>query len=119
MNRNPLIPFLLIAIMGIGLVFILSIKGLYDAKEIAGEGNKTAQEDKADASPEEIYKANCVTCHGENYEGVSGPKLKGVGDRMDTGAIKEKIEKGGNGMPGGMVPAEKLDDMAKWVSEIK
>ncbi|MCY8552750.1 cytochrome c, partial [Bacillus haynesii] len=41
MNRNPLIPFLLIAIMGIGLVFILSIKGLYDAKEIAGEGNKT------------------------------------------------------------------------------
>ncbi|TWM95534.1 Cytochrome c-550 [Bacillus licheniformis] len=38
---------------------------------------------------------------------------------MDTGAIKEKIEKGGNGMPGGLVPAEKLDDMAKWVSEIK
>lgn len=33
MNRNPLIPFLLIAIMGIGLVFILSIKGLYDAKK--------------------------------------------------------------------------------------
>ncbi|MDE1455534.1 cytochrome c, partial [Bacillus paralicheniformis] len=22
-------------------------------------------------------------------------------------------------MPGGLVPAEKLDDMAKWVSEIK
>ena len=32
---------------------------------------------------------------------------------MDTGAIKEKIEKGGNGMPGGLVPAEKLDDMPK------
>ncbi|ASB88332.1 cytochrome c [Bacillus sonorensis] len=119
MNRNPLIPFLLIAIMGIGLVFILSIKGLYDAKEIAGEGNKTAQENKADASPEEIYKANCVTCHGENYEGVSGPKLKGVGDHLDKGQIKEKIEKGGNGMPAGLVPAEKLDDMAKWVSELK
>ena len=34
-------------------------------------------------------------------------------------SVKEKIEKGGNGMPGGLVPAEKLDDMAKWVSEIK
>ncbi|MFN2745298.1 MULTISPECIES: cytochrome c550 [Bacillus] len=119
MNRNPLIPFLLIAIMGIALVFFLSFKGLNDAKEIAGEGNKTAEESKADASPEEIYKANCVTCHGENYEGVSGPKLKGVGDHMDTAAIKEKIQKGGNGMPAGLVPPEKLDEMAKWVSNIK
>ena len=40
MNRNPLIPFLLIAIMGIGLLSILSIKGLDDAKEIAAEENK-------------------------------------------------------------------------------
>ncbi|WP_217620925.1 cytochrome c, partial [Bacillus sp. GbtcB13] len=80
----------------------------YEGKEIAGEGDKTAQEDQGDASPEEISKGDCVTCHGEDYEGVSGPKLKGFGDRMDTAAIKEKIEKGGNGMPGGLVPPEKL-----------
>ena len=45
--------------------------------------------------------------------------LKGVGDQKDVAEIKEKIEKGGNGMPSGLVPADKLDDMAKWVSEIK
>ncbi|MDA1474809.1 cytochrome c [Bacillus sp. CLL-7-23] len=119
MKRNPLIPFLLIAIMGIGLVFFLSMKGLHDQKEIAGKDNKTAEENKAAASPEEIYKQNCVSCHGENYEGVSGPKLKGVGERLDTAKIKEKIQKGGNGMPAGLVPAEKLDEMAKWLSKIK
>ncbi|MBU5262956.1 cytochrome c550 [Bacillus atrophaeus] len=120
MKRNPLIPFLLIAVLGIGLTFFLSVKGLGDAKEIAGGGeNKSAEKETANASPEEIYQANCISCHGENYEGVSGPSLKGVGDKKDVAEIKTKIEKGGNGMPSGLVPAEKLDEMADWVSNIK
>ncbi|PCK20730.1 cytochrome C', partial [Bacillus pumilus] len=35
MKRNPLIPFLLIAILGIGLTFFLSMKGLKDEEKIA------------------------------------------------------------------------------------
>ena len=120
MKGNPLIPFLLIAVLGIGLTFFLSVKGNGDAHQIASGGeSKNAEKETANASPEEIYKANCITCHGENYEGVSGPNLKGVGKRKDVAAIKTRIEKGGNGMPAGLVPAEKLDDMAKWVSKIK
>jgi cytochrome c550 len=119
LKRNPLIPLLLIAIFGIGLVFVLSIKGLGDEREIANGGKEPAEEESAKASPEEIYKQSCVSCHGENYEGVSGPSLKGIGERKDTEGIKEKIQNGGGGMPAGLVPEEKLDEMAKWVSEIK
>ncbi|ALC81654.1 MULTISPECIES: cytochrome c550 [Bacillus] len=119
MKRNPLIPFLFIALIGIGLVFVLSIKGLGDEREIASGGKEPAKEENANASPEEIYKQSCVSCHGENYEGVSGPSLKGVGEKRDVGGIKEKIQNGGGGMPAGLVPEEKLDEMAKWVSEIK
>lgn len=50
---------------------------------------------------------------------VFRPSLKGVGDKKDVAEIKTKIEKGGNGMPSGLVPADKLDDMAEWVSKIK
>lgn len=35
MKWNPLIPFLLIAVLGIGLTFFLSVKGLDDSREIA------------------------------------------------------------------------------------
>lgn len=57
MNRNPLIPFVLIMVMGIGLIFFLSVKGLGDMKEVAKEkegGAKT--EETAAAGPEDIYK---------------------------------------------------------------
>jgi cytochrome c550 len=37
MNRNPLIPFFIIMAFGIVLTFVLSFKGLGDAKEMAKE----------------------------------------------------------------------------------
>ncbi|QNG61188.1 cytochrome c550 [Metabacillus idriensis] len=120
MNRNPLIPFALVAVIGIGLMFFLSIKGLGDMKEMAGEGK---EEDKsgevANASPEEIYQQSCISCHGENYEGGAGPALKGAGDRLGVDGIKETIKNGRGNMPPGLVPDEKLDEMAEWVSKIK
>lgn len=119
MKRNPLIPFLFIALIGIALVFVLSIKGLGDEREIANGGKAPEENENVNASPEEIYQQSCISCHGENYEGVSGPSLKGVGERKDIDGIKETIQNGGGGMPAGLVPEEKLDEMAKWVSEIK
>jgi len=119
MKRNPLIPFLLIAILGIGLTFFLSMKGLKDEDKIASGGEEQKQEETANATPEELYKQNCLSCHGENYEGGAGPALKGVGDKLEVADIKKKIQEGGNGMPGGLIPNEKLDEMAEWVSKIK
>ncbi|MTH52452.1 cytochrome c [Bacillus mangrovi] len=119
MKRNPLIPFALIAVFGIGLMFFFSIKGIGDGKELAGGGKEEPKtEDISALSPEEIYKGKCISCHGENYEGGAGPKLAGTSLSVDE--IKEKIKNGGGGMPANLVPDEKkLEEMAKWVSELK
>ncbi|MDQ0231613.1 cytochrome c550 [Metabacillus malikii] len=122
MKRNPLIPFLLIAVLGIGLMFLLSFKGLGDHKELAAgdEGEKSA--DLANATPEELYQqAGCIGCHGDNYEGVgNAPSLIGAGEKLGVDGIKKTIQEGRGGMPGGLIQdAEQLDKMAQWVSELK
>ena len=83
MKRNPLIPFALIAVFGIALMFLFSFKGLGDSKELAKEkegGTETTE--TVAAKPEDTYKSSCIGCHGGNYEGGMGPALTGVGDRL-------------------------------------
>jgi cytochrome c550 len=120
MNRNPLIPFLLIAVLGIGLMFLLSFKGIGDHEELAKGDEEPKTEDVANATPEELYtQKGCIGCHGDNYQGVSGPSLVGVGEKLSVDEIKTTLKEGRGGMPANLVPAEKLDEMAEWVSQIK
>lgn len=120
MNRNPIIPFVVIMVFGIGLMFLLSFKGLGDAEELAkeaeGGGEKTEQ---AAANPEDIYKQSCVGCHGADYSGGVGPKLKGVGDKLSQDEIVQIVTKGKGNMPPGLVPEDKAEDMAKWLAKLK
>lgn len=114
LKRNPLIPFLLIMVLGIGLIFFLSFKGLDDAKDLAKEkegGAKT--EETAKASPEDTYKSTCLGCHGGNYEGGVGPALKGTG--LSAEEIKEVLVNGKGSMPGGLVAGQE-DAMAEFIS---
>ncbi len=122
MNRNPLIPFLLIAVLGIGLMFLLSFKGLGDHEKLANGGEEEKAEDLANATPEELYQqAGCIGCHGENYQGQgSAPSLIGAGERLGVDGIKKTIQEGRGAMPGGLIQdAEQLDKMAEWVSKLK
>ncbi|WP_110926893.1 cytochrome c550 [Bacillus massiliglaciei] len=123
MNRNPVLPYIVIMIFGIGLVFMLSFKGIGDAKDMAKEkegGEKTEESaDTASASPEEIYKQNCVSCHGDAYQGGVGPELKGVGDRLSVDEVKTTIKNGRGAMPAGLVPEDKLDEMAEFIHGLK
>lgn len=120
MNRNPIIPFVVIMVFGIGLMFLLSFKGLGDAEDLAAEkkggGEKT---EEAAANPEDIYKKSCIGCHGDQYQGGVGPKLKGVGDKLSQDEIKTIVTKGKNTMPPNLVPEDKAEDMAKWLAKIK
>ncbi|MDQ0269478.1 cytochrome c550 [Cytobacillus purgationiresistens] len=118
MNRNPLIPFALIAILGIGAMFLVSFKGLGDMKELAGEGEEPQTEETASADPEEIYQQSCISCHGDQYQGGVGPALTGVGDKLSEDEIVEILTNGKGAMPGGLV-AGKEADMAAWLSELE
>ncbi|MBM7584707.1 cytochrome c550 [Bacillus pakistanensis] len=123
MNRNPIIPFILIMVMGIGLVFFMSLEGLNNSKEMAEEekkqeegGGETAEGGAFD--PEAHYQSTCISCHGENYEGGAGPALKGVGERLSDEEIKSTLKNGKGAMPPGLVQDENLDAMAKWLKSL-
>lgn len=122
MKRNPVVPFVVIMVLGIGLMFLLSFKGLGDAKDIAAEqknGGKTQATTETASSPEGIYKSSCISCHGENYQGGVGPALKGVGQRRDAAYIKNIIQNGKNAMPPGLVKADQADAMVKFLQGLK
>ena len=82
--KNPVIPFIVIMVFGIVLMFGLSFKGLGDSKNVAKDKGTTSTaktETVASSGPEGIYKSTCVSCHGDQYQGVVGPSLKGVGQK--------------------------------------
>jgi cytochrome c550 len=120
MKRNPLIPFALIAVVGIGLMFLFSFKGLGDSKELAKEkegGTETTEQ--VAAKPEDTYKSSCIGCHGGNYEGGMGPALTGVGDRLSKDEIMDIVVNGKGDMPPGMVKPEQSEAMADWLATLK
>ncbi|SDI33763.1 c-type cytochrome [Natribacillus halophilus] len=118
MKGQPLIPFLLIAVAGIFLMLILSFVGLGDFGEEAeenGNGEENGEENGEDAVEvgEEVYEQDCLSCHGENMEGDTGPAIEG----QDPDAVITAIEEGPGSMPEGLVDGEDAEAVAEYVSE--
>jgi cytochrome c550 len=122
MKRNAVIPYILIMVLGIVLVFALSFKGLGDAKDAAknkGAGKDKTTETAAATDPEGIYKQTCIACHGDQYQGVVGPSLKGIGKKLSKEQIIDIITKGKGNMPPNQVTPEQAPKMADWVAKIQ
>ncbi|WP_170007696.1 cytochrome c550 [Bacillus fonticola] len=115
MNRNPLIPFVLIMVFGIGLVSFLSAIGLNDLNEA-----ENGSEEVVVLEPEERYQQSCISCHGQNFEGGAGPSLLGVGERYSNEEIQDILLNGKEGgMPAGLVPQEELEPFVEWLSSLE
>ncbi|WOP22865.1 cytochrome c [Bacillus pumilus] len=97
MKRNPLIPFLLIAILGIGLTFFLSMKGLKDEDKIASGGEEQKQRD-SECDAEELYKAKLSELTGKTMRRRRSC-IKGVGDKLEVADIKKKNSRRRQRMP--------------------
>jgi cytochrome c551/c552 len=102
------------------LVFVVFLVGSFfypkNQGEQAGGGGTAPVEIKA----EDVFKANCAGCHGQNLEGISGPNLTKVGSKYDAEGIKKIIKEGKGIMPPGILTDEKeIDAVAKWLSEKK
>lgn len=89
MNKNPIIPFLLIIFLGVGLVFLLSSQGANqeeEGEEVATEEGSEeggGEEDgdgasSGDVDAEGVAQNSCASCHGEDYSGGMGPALAGT-----------------------------------------
>ena len=116
MNRNPVIPFLLIMLMGVGLIFFMSAHGANKAEEEGEGGAKTEQ--KFDAKT--FAKDNCTSCHGQNLEGGMGPKL--AGNKKPEKELAKIIREGKGAMPAhdaSKISDKDLDTLVKYLKEAK
>lgn|SRR5690606_26881859 len=130
MQKNAIVPYILIMAFGIGLIFFMSIQGVNNEAEIAEEhaaeegGGEEAAEGEGgeeaaagDFDPEAHAQANCISCHGSSYEGGVGPSL--VGTELPQEEIEDILINGKGTMPGGLVPEENVAAMAEWVLSLE
>lgn len=117
MGKNPVVPFLLIMALGVGLIFFMALYGVDQKKEIANSDNEET-EDVADFDPASFADARCISCHGENLEGGGAPAL--VGTDLSKEELAEIIADGTDGgMPGNLVPAGDLDEMVDYILSLE
>lgn len=122
MSKNPVVPFILIFALGIGLIFFMSLYGLDQKAEISGEGNTEGVGETFNPEDYAIAQAKCISCHGGNLEGGMGgaaPSLHNLSLSKDE--IVDILKNGvpGTSMPAGTVPAEHMEEMADWLLTLK
>jgi len=116
MSKNPVLPYAIIAIIGIFLVIIISYFGVNQRDAILNPDE--AEETTEAADVDDIFKANCASCHGSDLTGGSAPDLTEVGDSHSADEIEEIIIEGTDGgMPGGLVDNEQAAELAEWLAE--
>ncbi len=100
-------------------------KFLATAGDIVDESTVTLLTEEADlAKGKLIFNANCVACHGEYGEGISGPNLTDLYWKYG-GDIKDVFETVKYGRPGGMqawaqnMPPKSLQAVASYVISLE
>lgn len=112
MKVNPLIPYFVIAVLGLMLTLGLSLIGVFQQ---ADDG----EEDPASMDPveygEELVNANCISCHGENLEGASGPAIREAGSVFSEDEIIDISMNGIGNMPAIIGNPEEADAIAQYL----
>lgn len=121
MRKNPVLPYAIIALLGVLAVVIISFVGIGQRDDLANEGQngEETQEGETAGSEEEIFQANCAACHGADLSGGAGPDLTQVGSKYSAEEIAEIIQEGLGSMPGGLVQGEEQTALAEWLSEME
>lgn len=125
MKRNPVIPYAIIAVLGILAMIILSVVGLDQQEKIEmAHENGGEQAEGGEVREPEAIAQSCIGCHGTDLAGGgSAPSLQQVGSKYTEEEILDIIKNGipGTSMPS-MVPAisnEEAEVLAAWLAEKK
>ena len=119
--KNPIVPFLLIFALGIGLIFFMSLYGLDKKEEIAGDANGEATDEVVDADFDaaDVAQGKCISCHGGDLEGGMGgaaPALAGTTLSQDE--LVDIMVNGQGAMPAGLVPGHEAE-MAEYLLSLE
>ncbi|MCM3637387.1 cytochrome c [Sporosarcina luteola] len=127
MKNNPVVPYILIFALGLGLIFFMSLYGIEQKKEIAAsneEGKTEETTDDAAASedfdPEGFAQGKCIGCHGGDLAGGAvGPTLHGLSESKEE--IHAIIKNGEGQMPafGGQISDEQIDQLSEYILSLK
>ncbi|WP_143833710.1 PQQ-binding-like beta-propeller repeat protein [Oceanobacillus senegalensis] len=83
-------------------------------------GNKESDKKQPTAlNAEEIYNKSCLSCHGADLEGASGPGLQQIGQSWTEEELFDQIMNGSGRMPGGLVSEKEAEALAEWLSQKK
>ncbi len=122
MKRN-ILPFGIIAIVGIFISIIVFYVGVHQRDDIRlaeeNGGEPVEEQGEVATDPEEIFASSCASCHGQDLSGGAGPDLTSVGSSLSAEDIHNIIMNGQGAMPGGLVGNEEADVLAEWLSEMK
>ncbi|MFC4809939.1 c-type cytochrome [Paenibacillus sp. GCM10023250] len=87
---------------------------------ILGGCGSSAKTTIGSADTPQIFKSNCVSCHGSDLQGRMGAStnLTRVGKRMTKEQIKKQIKQGGGGMPAfsSRLSDAQINELASWLS---
>lgn len=109
MKNNPLIPYVLIMVFGIGLIFFMSFEGAADKNSADGEDSGAT----AEISGEEVAQKNCISCHGGDLQGQgTTPAIAG----LDAAHIQEVALKGQGAMPQILKTEAEAKAVAEYIS---
>jgi len=102
---------------------VLLVYGLPDKEKKAESSATFTVPDKPIDAPaaEQIYKSNCLSCHGDQLQGGMGPALNQVGTSMSKEKIYKQIMNGGGGMPkfGGRLSDDEVITLTNWLADKK
>lgn len=122
--RNYILPFGIIAIVGIFAAIIVFYIGVHQREDIQlaeENGGEVVEEGEAEGEtaddPEAIFANSCAACHGQDLSGGAGPDITTVGSKLSADEIKDIIINGVGTMPGGLVGNEEAEVLAEWLSE--
>lgn len=80
-----------------------------------------AAAEHADAAA--VYRSKCMSCHGNDLQGRSGPNLQKVGSKYDAAEIKAIITNGktNRGMPafGKSLDEAQIEQLTVWLSGLQ
>lgn len=117
MGKNPIVPFILIMALGIGLIFFMSLYGLDQKAEIANK-DADAPEVTEEFDGEAVAQGKCIACHGDNLADGPAPALAGTDLSKDE--LIDIIKNGTDGgMPPNLVPAADLEAMADYILSLE
>ncbi|ADC50799.1 cytochrome c551 [Alkalihalophilus pseudofirmus OF4] len=102
MKGRPLLPFAIIAIVGIVVMISLSFIGLNQREAMQadeeGEEEVTEIEDPV-AAGEELVQTSCIGCHGGDLSGGAGPALTSLEGQYTQEEITDIVVNGIGSMP--------------------